>query len=296
MRPNPPTDPAREEAILRLARERPELGQASISRLLCASGLRISPSGVRYVLQRYGLETQVKRLRALVRSSPKGVESLDQRQRALLARGALSEDEAAEDAPPRDRKTRILDAAAELFFDLGYDGTSIRDIAGKVGLLPGSVYHYFPSKEELYLAVHRTGITRVEARIKAAIADLDDPWERLRVACEVHVAGIVEGSPVDRITGRNLALVGKHNLLKRITPFRKTYENLFRELIEDLPVAPDTDRSLLRLFLLGGMNWACLWYRRGIRSPEEIADIMLDMVRQGVQSTHHLTQTNTGDT
>jgi TetR/AcrR family transcriptional regulator, cholesterol catabolism regulator len=292
----PPADSADlgsvESEILRLARDQPELGQAAVARVLHSRNLRVSPSGVRYIWQRHGLETTVKRLQALVESSEEGTEALTDHQRQFLARGTLAENMARQSLvqhsdggteEPLERRQVILNAAAELFYERGYDGTSIRDIAGKVGLLPGSVYHYFPSKEDLYLAIHSEGITQVMERIQVAIATTDVPWERLRIACEVHVAGIVEGSPVDRITGRNLAMAGKHNLLDRITPHRKTYENLFRELIDALPVSSATDRSLLRLFLLGGMNWVCLWYRKGVRSPESIADVMLEMVRRGVE-------------
>ncbi|WP_332460903.1 hypothetical protein [Thauera sinica] len=45
-----------------------------------------------------------------------------------------------------------------------------------------------------------------------------------------------------------------------------------------------TDRSLLRLFLLGGMNWVYLWYREGKRNPREIAAAMVAMLRGGVQA------------
>jgi len=283
---------ALESEILRLARERPELGQAAVATMLRARSLQVSPSGVRYIWQRHGLETKVRRLRALADASGQGEQVLTEHQRRFLARGTLAEHVTRQTPAqpgdpteePLERRRVILDAAAELFFERGYDGTSIRDIAGKVGLLPGSVYHYFPSKEELYLAAHSEGITQVMERIKTAIATSDDPWERLRIACEVHVAGIVEGSPIDRIAGRNLALTGKHNLLESTTPYRKDYENIFRELIDALPLSEQADRSLLRLFLLGGMNWACLWYRKGMRSPEAIADLMLEMVRRGVEA------------
>ncbi|EGV29542.1 transcriptional regulator, TetR family [Thiorhodococcus drewsii AZ1] len=282
-----------ETEILRLARERPELGQAGVAKTLRGRNLEVSPSGVRYILQRHGLETTFKRLQALAEQSSDGIEALTEQQRQYLARGALtqslsrpspSQPQDGESDEPIDRRQIVLNAAAQLFSEKGYEGTSIRDIAARAGLLPGSVYHYYASKEELFIEVHREGIAQVKARIESAIAQSADPWERLRIACEVHFAGILEGAPIDRIAGRNLALTGKVDLLKRTTPYRNDYENVFRDLIDALPAAPGTDRSLLRLFLLGGMNWACLWYRPGgIRSPEEIARVMFDMVRHGVQ-------------
>jgi AcrR family transcriptional regulator len=278
-------------AVLRLARDEPQLGQAAIAERLAERGLTISPSGVRYILQKHGLETAVKRLRALAREDG-GSERLSERQRRLLARGELAARlahtapsggrEAAGEAEPVERRRLILDAAAELFSEQGYDRTSIRDIARKVGLLPGSVYHHFASKDELYLSVHREGFRRVLARVREAAASGSDPWDSLRRACEVQVTAIAEGSPVDRITGHHLAMTDRHDLFAKIQPYRDEYENVFRALVEALPLAPGTDRTLLRLFLFGSMNWVSLWYRPGRRTPIEIADALVAMLRDGV--------------
>lgn len=279
-----------EAAILRLAREAPELGQVAVAERLRSEGLRISPSGVRYLWQKHGLETAVKRLQAL--EEGRGAEALTEAQRRLLERGMLTErlargenteGDSAGDPEPTERRRLILDAAARLFAAEGYDRTSIRDIARNVGLLPGSVYHYFPSKRELFLAVHREGFEHTLERVREAAASSDDPWECLRRACEAHVEGIVGGSSVDRLAGSNLAVAQNDELLHEIRPHRASYEAVFKALIDALPLRPGTDRSLLRLFLLGGMNWVYLWYREGKGTPREIADAMVDMLRSGVQ-------------
>ncbi|NMF90912.1 TetR/AcrR family transcriptional regulator [Aromatoleum petrolei] len=278
-----------EAEILRLSREEPGLGQAAVAERLRRTGLTISPSGVRYIWQKHGLETTAKRLQALVDATPEGLATLTDNQRELLERGTLStqlaicaSDGSGDHDEPRDRRQIILDAAAELFSEQGYDRSSIRDIARKVGLLPGSVYHHFASKDELYLAVHHEGFQRVMHTITKEIEALSDPWARLRRACEVHVTQMIEGPAVERITGHNLALVGNQELLAKIQPAREAYEQLFRDLVNALPLAAGTDRSLLRLFLLGGMNWVYLWYREGRRTPQQIAEAMVEMVRRGV--------------
>ena len=58
-----------EAAILCLAREAPELGQAAVAVRLRQASMQSSPSGVRYIWQKHGLETTVKRLQALVQKS-----------------------------------------------------------------------------------------------------------------------------------------------------------------------------------------------------------------------------------
>ncbi|TAH48231.1 MAG: TetR family transcriptional regulator [Betaproteobacteria bacterium] len=281
-----------EDEILRLAREAPELGQVAVAERLRQAGLRISPSGVRYLWQKHGLETAVKRLQALVQQEGDGAQVLTENQRRHLERGRLSERLARGESAggfgdgehePLERRRLILDAAAQLFSAEGYDRTSIRDIARNVGLLPGSVYHYFPSKRELFLAVHREGFERTLERVRTAATSCDDPWECLQRACEAHIEGIVGGSSVDRLAGSNLAMARNDELLQEIRPHRAAYEQVFKTLVDALPLRAGTDRSLLRLFLLGGMNWVYLWYREGKRTPRDIAAAMVAMLRNGVQ-------------
>lgn len=277
--------------ILHLARAEPELGQAAVAGRLRRSGHTISASGVRYIWQRHGLETTVKRLQALVREARDGEAALTDAQRRLLERGersaevaraASADTEGADE--PLDRRQAILNVAAELFSEQGYDRTSVRDIAARAGLLAGSVYHHFASKDELYLAVHREGFRRLLEAVEAAVAEEGDPWEGLRRACEVHVHLIVAGNAVDRVTGSSLALYGNHELLAKVRPVRHAYDRLFRRIVDDLPVAPEVDRTVLRLMLLGAMNWVFIWYREGRRTPEQIADAMVDIVRRGADA------------
>lgn len=51
------------------------------------------------------------------------------------------------------RYDELLAAALDLFAERGFDATSIKDIAGRVGVAPGLLYHYFPSKEDVLNAV-----------------------------------------------------------------------------------------------------------------------------------------------
>ena len=57
--------------------------------------------------------------------------------------------------PPRRRQSEILEAAAVVFREKGYESTSIQDIADAVGILKGSLYYYIDSKEELLYEILR---------------------------------------------------------------------------------------------------------------------------------------------
>jgi AcrR family transcriptional regulator len=66
----------------------------------------------------------------------------------------------------RDTPGRILEAAADLFTEKGYHGTSMRQIARRAGVVPAAIYNHYPSKEKLFLTVFRE---RVPPRALAGI-------------------------------------------------------------------------------------------------------------------------------
>jgi hypothetical protein len=60
------------------------------------------------------------------------------------------------------------------------------------------------------------------------------------------------------------------NIEARLKALRNDYEDLFRQLIDDLDMNPEKKRYL-RLFLIGACNWTQVWYRKGGESPRTIA-------------------------
>jgi len=70
-------------------------------------------------------------------------------------------------------RARILDGARRCFAELGYETTTNKILAREVGLTTGAIYHYFESKQELYLAVHRQVQDTVYGRFQAAVAAND---------------------------------------------------------------------------------------------------------------------------
>lgn len=82
-----------------------------------------------------------------------------------------SSSQAALRAPRQDnRRAQLLDAAAHLFSERGFHATSMRDIAKAVGMLSGSIYYHFESKEEMLLAVYEEGKRRIADEVDAAVA------------------------------------------------------------------------------------------------------------------------------
>ena len=270
-----------EEAALRYARDFPQRGQASAARDLTRAGQAVSASGVRNIWLRHGLETAYKRLKAVTRSG--NAVALTERQRELLRRGDASrrlarKAQGAADAEAGDRREHIMLAAAQLFVEHGYSGTSMRQIAERAGMLPGSVYHHFPAKEDLFVAIQRESFRRLMQNIQEAIRHGGDPWQRLELACAEHIHDVAAGSATAQVTATGLFAIHEERLQRRLKEDRGNYDRMFRQLIDELDLPAGTDRSLFRLALLGALNWTHVWYKPGKKTPRQIAAQIIAML------------------
>ncbi len=181
------------------------------------------------------------------------------------------------------RRAVILDAAAECFSRSGYEGTSVRDIATAAGILPGSMYYHFESKEEVLGAVHDEGLSKVKTKVAAAIAREKEPWGRLEAACTAHLEALHAAKEYGSVVATELPSRHSKKLRRRMVAARDEYENIFRELIKDLPLSPGTSRKYLRLSLIGAMAWTLVWYKPGKDNAREIAHQIIKLFRADEQ-------------
>ena len=185
---------------------------------------------------------------------------------------------------PENRRERLLEAAAELFATKGYAGTSVRGIASAVGMLSGSVYYHFSSKEQILLTVYDQGVERFLAAIKSASAEASEGgWPRLEAACVGHLTVLLEGGPFTRMGKAEFIQSVPDKVARKLIEQRDRYEMEFDKIIADLPLKNDIDRFYLRVFLLGGLMSALNWYRPGKSGPAEIASSFVGFVRDGVE-------------
>jgi AcrR family transcriptional regulator len=186
-------------------------------------------------------------------------------------------------APRQDnRRVRLLDAAARLFREQGFHATSMRDIAKAVGMLSGSIYYHFDSKEEMLLAVYQEGERRVAEAVDAAVAAETEPWRRLEAASAAHLRALIAHRDYSQVMIQTSPREAG-GAEGRIRDLRRDYEQRFRRLIDDLTLPPEIDRRYLRLLLFGALNWSPIWYRTGGDSPEIVARRFLDTLRKQLE-------------
>jgi AcrR family transcriptional regulator len=77
------------------------------------------------------------------------------------------------------RREEILDRAAVTFAEHGYPNTDVQWVADALGLSKGTIYRYFPSKSELFLAAVRRGVERLHEHISQSVEPVADPLQRI---------------------------------------------------------------------------------------------------------------------
>jgi len=78
------------------------------------------------------------------------------------------------------RITQILEAAADVFAECGFERAKVDDIAERAGVAKGTIYYHFQGKDELFCALIADLMQRLIARWEQAVATAPDPVERLR--------------------------------------------------------------------------------------------------------------------
>jgi AcrR family transcriptional regulator len=178
--------------------------------------------------------------------------------------------------PREERWAELLDVAAEVFFEKGYDATSLQEIADRTGILKGSIYYYINTKGDLLAHLlreaHETGLRNVEPIARRA----GSPIERLKDMIRAHVTYVC--------SDRARTAVFVHERKRLTTEQRREYlgdEHAYRRLFQNVIVEAQgldlvddaLDPKLLALCLLGSLNSLYQWYRpEGGFGLDKIAD------------------------
>jgi AcrR family transcriptional regulator len=168
------------------------------------------------------------------------------------------------------RRREILEIAARLFARKGYGGTSMRDIGEQAGVLGGSLYHHIKSKDALFVELHDAALDAAQARIEAAIAVKAEPWARLEVACATLLDIQLAPDSLTMPMMNDFRAVSEPVRVQLIAR-RDRFEDIFRALVDELPLPSHIDRSIYRTLLLSQLNSAVDWYRPGRLSVPQIA-------------------------
>jgi AcrR family transcriptional regulator len=170
----------------------------------------------------------------------------------------------------------IIAAAAKVFRTKGYHAATVQDIADAVGILKGSLYHHFKSKEDLLYLIVKEPIARIYATMSEIAASDLPAGEKLRRAIAAHLEAF------DRHYPHLFVALREQDEMKRrfreqfkLSPkqYERCWQQILREGVKSGEFRPDLDVPVVSYGLLGMLNWLHKWYSPGGRlSMREVAD------------------------
>jgi AcrR family transcriptional regulator len=180
----------------------------------------------------------------------------------------------------------IVSAAAKVFRTKGYHAATVRDIADEVGILKGSLYHHFDSKEALLYLVVKEPIAQMYRTIAEIAAADETAADKLRRAIAAHLEAFDRHYPHLFVYLREREAV-KRRFREMIGFSPKEYERcwqqILREGIENGEFRPDLDIQVASYGLLGMLNWLYKWYDpKGRLSVQEVAQQFTSLALAGL--------------
>ncbi|WP_433503132.1 TetR/AcrR family transcriptional regulator [Pseudonocardia halophobica] len=175
----------------------------------------------------------------------------------------------------------IYDAAVDLFYEKGFEATSLRQIADVVGIKVGSLYNHIRSKEELLFNIMRSVMSTLIEQSASAAEGVGDPRERLRAYLATGIRFHAHHQRAAFVGNTELrALDPLHR--RAIVELRDTYqgdlERHVRAALDAHPGARDRDVKLATYAAVALSSHVASWYRPGGElSLDDITEGLLDL-------------------
>ena len=185
-------------------------------------------------------------------------------------------------------RDRVLSAAAMIFAERGYAGTTMRSVAKRVGLQAASLYYHYRSKEELIEAVLDFALSGVSGAVRMAVEVLppgSSARELLNTAIVAHLTSVLGFGDFALATRRVLGQVPPHVRRKHMV-LRDAYSDYWLVLLDAAQQAgelrAEVDLHLARTFVLGALNSALDWYKPQGKRAEDVAEQFSMLVTSGI--------------
>lgn len=186
---------------------------------------------------------------------------------------------------PELRRQQIVAAAIHVFFEQGYEGASLRDLAGRVGINKATVYHYFASKEEiLNHIVAQVGDGLLDG-VRQAARSTDDPLVALETMIRFQIEYMEDHLEEVKVLveeKKSLNAELSHSTRDTESAILKLYKNRLERCSEQGLVRP-VNITTAAFGILGQINWLYHWYRPdGPLTIQELADQVVALLFHGL--------------
>jgi AcrR family transcriptional regulator len=158
----------------------------------------------------------------------------------------------------------VLDRSVEVFIERGFDGTSMEDLAQRIGISKSAIYHHVVSKDALLgLALDRalSGLEQVARKVRTMPGPAVD---RLELLVRQSVVVLVEHLPyvtlMLRVRGNSPV---ERQALARRRKLDRLAARLVKEAVDDGDLRPDVDPAVTARLLFGMVNSLTEWLHPG---------------------------------
>ena len=185
------------------------------------------------------------------------------------------------------RQGELLAIAADLFAERGYNATTVRDIADAAGILSGSLYHHFSSKQSMIDAILSTFIERTITSYEAVRALGKSPTETFEGLVRVSLASMNEHRSAILIYQNEARFLAAQPEFAYLTNAHRRFERIWTEVLESGVESGEfrdsIDPRLVYRLVRDAVWTAPRWYRPGgSLDPERIIDEYLAVLVEGV--------------
>jgi AcrR family transcriptional regulator len=183
-----------------------------------------------------------------------------------------------------ERSQQIVEVAARLFDEAGYNQSSMADLAAAVGLAKPTLYHYFKSKDEILFRIHQDFISQLVAGQEARAASDLPPSDQLKGMIHDILMFIHTHRAHVRIFYEHQRELrpDKENIVReQRRRYREMLETVIANGVTD-GTFRTTDVSSAAIGILGMCNWMYRYRSEPTKSPEELADFYFDLIVKGL--------------
>lgn len=185
------------------------------------------------------------------------------------------------------RRGELLAIAAEMFAARGFFSTTVRDIADEAGILSGSLYHHFDSKESMADAILRSFLDGMLESYRAIVAEGRPPREALEGLVRSSLQGMTDNAAAIIIyqnEARFFAELPRFAYLRETAlEFRKIWIGVLADGKRSGDFRPGLDEELVYRLIRDTVWAAPRWFRpKGAMTPDKLASQYLDVLLEGI--------------
>ena len=195
----------------------------------------------------------------------------------------------------KDKKDKIIEAAAQVFSQKGYAGAVVADIAVSAGIGKGTIYEYFKSKDDLFFAVFEWFSSQTGAAARVSVSDLGGTAAERLQALSDSIMGIWD--EIEEVFTLTMEFWAASSSSQRRDRFKEAFRQLYREFrgitvslirdgIERGEFRPDVKPESIAAALVG--TWDALflqaWFEKNF-DPSTAAREFIDVIIKGLSTT-----------